>query len=148
MISVNIASTMPGLTAKMRAAFNEREHLRAVATNVMAIMTVRIHEDGNASDNTPIGTYSKAYLAKRKNHYNRNSDSKVIVSLTRQLENDWAVIATKQGWGVGFNNPFNAQKFRWVEDAKGVKIGNLTSDEKEIALIILLDAIHKQISKQ
>jgi predicted HNH restriction endonuclease len=146
MITLNLSNALQGMTDKIRASFNEKEHLRAVAVNVMAIMTTRIHEDGNASDNTPIGPYSKAYMAQRKKN-NRSGSDKVIVSLTRQLENDWAVLATKQGWGVGFNNKLNAQKLRWVEETKSVKIGNLTSDEKETALLILLDAIHKQLSK-
>lgn len=47
--------------------------------------------------------------------YHRSADPKVIISLTRQLENDWSVIATDKGYGVGFLNPLNLQKARWAE---------------------------------
>jgi hypothetical protein len=63
--------------------------------------------------------------------YNRTSDTKIIVSLTRQLENDWSVIATQKGYGIGFKNEFNLQKLRWVEQGRGKKIGDLTTDEQK-----------------
>jgi hypothetical protein len=92
-------------------------------------MTKRIHIDGGASDGGQIGRYSKGYLALRERKYNRSKDSKVIVSLTRQLENNWSVIATDQGYGIGFLNPFNLQKARWVESSKGKKIFSLAPAE-------------------
>ena len=49
--------------------------------------------------------------------------------MTRQLENDWSVIATDQGYGIGFKNPFNFDKARWVESNKNVKIFNLSGTE-------------------
>jgi hypothetical protein len=48
----------------------------------------------------------------------RGEDRKVIVSLTRQLENDWAVLGTQTGYGIGFNNPLNRDKARRVEANK------------------------------
>src|SRR5690606_38168279 len=59
------------------------------------------------ADITPMG------VARIK--YNRSSDTKVIISLTRQLENDWSVIATDKGYGVGFLNKQNLDKARWSE---------------------------------
>lgn len=72
-------------------------------------------------------------------NYNRSDDTKIIVSLTRQLENNWSVLETKNGYGIGFTNPFNAQKLRWVEEIKGggpsspKLIGNLTTEEIDYA---------------
>lgn len=65
--------------------------------------------------------------------YNRSSDTKVIVSLTRQLENDWAVIARPRGYGVGFLNALNFQKAGWVEETYDKRIFHLTTEEKEFA---------------
>lgn len=48
--------------------------------------------------------------------YNRSNDTTVIISLTRQLENDWSVIATDKGYAIGFLNELNFKKARWVED--------------------------------
>ena len=84
--------------------------LRPVALEIIPQMTRRIHINGKASDDSNIGTYSNSYLKYRENN-KRGKDPKVIVSLTRQLENDWAVLATERGYGIGFNNVLNANKF-------------------------------------
>lgn len=105
--------------------------LRPVATELIPLMTRRIHQNGVASDGAQIGTYSSSYLKLRQDKYNRSGDTKVIVALTSQLENDWAVIATDSGYAVGFNNPFNLQKARWVEEIKGKAIFSLTTEEQQ-----------------
>lgn len=105
--------------------------LRPVAIETIALMTQRIHQEGRASDGGQIGTYSASYLELRQKKYNRSADTKVIVALTSQLENDWAVIATETGYGIGFNNPFNFQKSRWVEEIKGKVIFKLTTQEQQ-----------------
>lgn len=92
--------------------------LRPVAIELLPLMTRRIHQEGGASDGSQIGTYSSSYLRERERNYGRSGDRKVIVALTSQLENDWAVLATDRGYGVGFNNAFNLQKARWVEQMK------------------------------
>lgn len=63
--------------------------------------------------------------------YNRSSDTKVIISLTRQLENDYAVVATDNGYGIGFNNPLNRNKATWVEETYKKIIFNLSAEEKK-----------------
>jgi hypothetical protein len=70
-------------------------------------------------------------LKQRQNKYKRTADKKIIVSLTRQLENDWSVIATEKGYGIGFLNPLNFQKATWVEQNKGKTIFKLSEKEKE-----------------
>lgn len=69
--------------------------------------------------------------------YNRSSDKKVILSLTRQMENDMGICATDPielpgGHGIGFNNPENYKKARWCEDTYHKKIYNLTPSEKKV----------------
>ena len=61
----------------------------------------------------------------------RGESRKIIVALTSQLEQGWAVLATQKGYGIGFNNPFNAQKARWVEENKSKIIFNLAAEEKK-----------------
>lgn len=65
--------------------------------------------------------------------YNRSADTTIIVSLTRQLENDWSVLETTNGYGIGFTNAFNADKLRWVEEIKKKLISNLTDKELDYA---------------
>lgn len=74
--------------------------------------------------------------------YNRNSDTKIIVSLTRQLENDWSVIPVEKGYGIGFLNPFNLQKARWVEEGQNKKIFDLTDTESQY----VEDQINKRVN--
>jgi hypothetical protein len=65
--------------------------------------------------------------------YNRSSDPKVILSLTRQMENDLSVLPSGSGYGIGFNNPDNFQKSQWNEKTYRKPIWNTTEGEKELA---------------
>lgn len=123
MAAITLKTNLPEVTERLRQKLTklaDNEYLlRPVCVDLIDLMTKRIHMDGIASDGTPIGTYSSGYLRYRqKPPNNRIKDSKVVVSLTRQLENDWSVIATKNGYGIGFKNSFNLQKGRWVEAIK------------------------------
>lgn len=72
--------------------------------------------------------------------YNRTADTKVIISLTRQMENDLAVcenapIKTSTGYGIGYLNPDNRKKADYVEATYNKKIlTKLTKEEKELAI--------------
>lgn len=121
--------------------------LRPVAFDVIALMTDRIHDRGQAADGSQIGEYSNSYLRLREKN-KRGQDKKIIVSLTRQLENDWAVIPTENGYGVGFNNPFNKQKAEWVEGNKGKVIFKLSKEEREQVVLSLREQAKKLISGQ
>lgn len=126
----------------------DREYLlRPVAFDMIDLMTKRIHVDGKDAEEKEIGSYSNKYLQLRERKYNRTADTKIIVSLTRQLENDWNVIATDKGYGVGFLNVFNSQKARWVEENKGVKIFFLSESEQKYAIErineLVTDALNK-----
>lgn len=133
MASVAIISNLKAVIGDVTSRFEllrDREYLlRPLAIETIPLMKERIHEKGQASDGTPIGSYSNDYMRVREK-YNRGDSRKIIVALTSQLENDWAVIATEKGYGIGFNNPYNADKMRWVEAAKSKIIANLSPAEK------------------
>lgn len=131
-INTNIAEVNARITAKLNKLKDKEYLLRPLCFDLLELMKKRIHEDGINASGTSIGTYSTSYLLQRQRKYQRNSDPKVIVSLTRQLENDWSVIATSRGYGIGFKNKFNLQKARWVEAQKGV-IFSLTAEENRYA---------------
>lgn len=63
--------------------------------------------------------------------YNRSSDPKVVASLTRQMENDFVVIPTETGYGLGYNNPLNRQKADHVEATYKKSIFSTTQKENE-----------------
>lgn len=128
-IKTNIGEVTAELQNKL-AALADKEYIpRRLSFDLIDLMTNRIHNEGKAADGGQIGTYNKSYLSLRQRKYKRSSDSKIIVSLTRQLENDWNVIATDKGYGIGFLNAFNFQKARWVEENKGKVIFSLSQPE-------------------
>lgn len=86
----------------------------------------------NKGKQKPSGVFTKGKDkgAPRPN-YNRTSDPTVIISLTRQLENDFKVVSTASGnYGLGFINQHNFDKSQWVEKTYGKKIFALTDEEK------------------
>jgi hypothetical protein len=141
-IKSNIKVISGRIKQQLEQLKNKEYLLRPVAIEVIPLMTERIHQNGQASDGGQIGTYSNSYLRLRQAKYKRDSNTTVIVSLTRQLENNWSVIATQNGYGIGFTNPFNLQKARWVEGNKGKTIFNLSESEQQYAV----DRINELIS--
>lgn len=133
-IKTNIAIVTENIRRKLNLLADREYMLRPIAFDVIVLMTERIHGRGEAASGDQIGTYNNQYLKFRQAKHNRSADSKIIVSLTRQLENDWNVIATDKGYGIGFNNVFNAQKARWVEANKDKKIFSLSQSEREFVI--------------
>lgn len=152
MASIRIKSNIGVITESIRRKLNilsDKEYLvRPVCFDVIDLMTKRIHIDGKAADDSQIGTYNKSYLKLREEKYSRKSDPKIIVSLTRQLENDWSVIATDKGYGVGFLNAHNLQKARWVEQNKSKKIFSLSESEREHAITRIQELTRQALNDQ
>lgn len=130
-IKTNIGEVNERIEGKLKRLGDKEYIPRILSFDLIDLMTKRIHVDGLAADESQIGTYNSQYLKLRQSKYNRSGDRKIIVSLTRQLENDWSVIATNSGYGIGFLNPLNFQKARWVEENKGKKIFNLSPTEQQ-----------------
>lgn len=133
-VKSNIKLVTGRIKQQLEQLKNKEYLLRPVAIEVIPLMTERIHQKGEASDDGQIGTYSNSYLRFRQKKYKRDASNKVIVSLTRQLENNWSVIATQNGYGIGFTNQFNLQKARWVEGNKGKVIFSLSKSEQTYAI--------------
>lgn len=144
-IQTNINIVSERIKEKLAVISDKEYLLRPVCFDVIDLMTKRIHVDGKASDESQIGTYKKSYLKLRREKYKRNSDPKTIISLTRQLENDWSVIATPKGYGIGFLNSFNLQKARWTENTYKKKIFDLSETEREQAIETIRDLVRKAL---
>ena len=117
-INTNIAEVSERLIEKLNKLKDRDYLLRPVCFDLLELMKKRIHEEGKKSDGSAIGQYSNSYLKTRQKKYNRSSDKKVVISLTRQLENDFSVIATEKGYGLGFKNIFNLKKATWLQDGR------------------------------
>lgn len=157
--NVDIKGFSERLNKRFAVLANPQYLLRPVAFDLIALMTQRIHDRGQASDDLAIGTYSKGYMTVRTGNYknaqktksgkikdagvdkngktrpvyNRSADTKVIISLTRQLENDWSVVDNGNSYGIGFKNKHNFDKSQWVEVTYKKKIFSLSPSEKEYA---------------
>lgn len=84
---------------------------------------------------TSAGTFTKGKnKGKPRPRYNRDLSRKVILSLTRQMENDLSIQALPNGWGVGYNNPFNYDKATWLQDDTYEKPIWLQSPDEEKAV--------------
>lgn len=84
------------------------------------------------------GKYTKGINRGRKRiKYNRGSDPKVILSLTRQMESDMAIIALENGYGIGYNNSHNYDKAMWNNKRYGKEVFALSDKEEQTAMDIV-----------
>jgi phage gpG-like protein len=156
-VNINSAAVVNRIKAKISALNDKDRMLRSVATGMLPVIKTRIHEDGKAADDAPIGTYSPGYMKLRtgnytsdkitrgknkgnpRTKYNRTSDTKVVASLTRQMENDTSVLATDTGYAIGFNNIENRRKAGYVEATYKKKIWKLTDTERKLTKEIAIE---------
>lgn len=155
-VKININVVSERLVKRLSVLQNPKPLLRPVAEDVLSMMTERIHEEGKAADGGQIGTYNNNYLKLRQGKkYNRTSDKKIIVSLTRRLENDWGVISTDKGYGIGFLNrqkgtakePVSSDKMKYVEAQKSKKIAALTDSERNYAMTKFKKLVQEALEK-
>lgn len=147
-IKTNLNQVLSNLGQSFASIMDKNYLLRPVAIEVLPMMTERIHQEGKASDGGQIGTYSNNYLKYARAKAGRGTDTKIIVSLTRQLENNWSVLETQKGYGIGFTNPFNADKLRWVEEVKDKVISNLTTEEIDYAFERINELVAEALNNQ
>ena len=142
---------------KGKASPQETDKLvRVIASTLTGMMRDRVHVQGKDSNENQIGTYSPEYMKvrtndfksskivrgvnkeKKKKKYNRTSDTKVILSLTRQMENDMAIcernpIKIPYGYAIGYQNDFNFDKLTWLEKKyKKQILTKLSKKEEEV----------------
>ena len=117
--------------------------LRTIAQTLLGDIRERIHEEGLNAKGAAIGQYTANYI-KRRIKAGKGSSSKVVLSFTRQMQNDWKVIPIQNGYGLGFSNSFNADKAGWAEERFGA-IYKLTPEETKIMQLIINDWLDKNI---
>lgn len=148
MVTVNI-SGIQGMVNKLRGkllSITEKDSVtRVVASTMAGVVRKRIHEQGKNADDTNIGDYDEKYLRVRQKN-NRGTSKKVIISLTRELENDFGLsvtnpIKTSGGWGIGFvrntdrDGVTHSDISNYMEEKYG-KIWSLTSKEYNMAIMV------------
>jgi len=148
MIEINLNTNFPQVASEIRQAVIDKiltdNHpiLIIAASGVLSLMAYRIHTEGRRANGSAIGRYDPAYLKVRQGRkYNRTSDPTMIFSLTRQMENDFTVIAEGETVGLGFKNVYNyKQKALNLEKSHPGTYG--LSDYEES---IMLDVVNEYI---
>lgn len=137
MITVNInISGLHLLTESLKElAYNKDRVVRSVATTMRAEVAYRIHTEGLDAKGNLIGPagYSEKYLEYRVEKLNRLPDKKVIFSATGQMENDFQVVDTPEGYGLGFLDEFNYNKSKWLEEQFDTVVYGLSDNELALA---------------
>lgn len=152
-----VIHTSPDFVKRIGGLLEVNKFIKTGAFDALSQMTERIHEKGEAADGSGIGTYTNNYLKLRqKKPYNRTEDSKIIVSLTRRLENDWGVIETDKGnWAIAFLNRqkgtltgiTSGEKMQYVEESSGKTIAALSKAETEQLVKTILKGIDESLSQ-
>jgi hypothetical protein len=87
------------------------------------------------------GVFSKGInKGKVRPKYNVDTSPKVILSLTRTMENDESVIALRNNsYGIGFSNKDNYDKSQWVEETYHLegKIFAVSANEQQAVIDIV-----------
>jgi len=78
-ITTNIDQVFKNMASSFELLKDKEYFLRPLAVETIPNMKERIHKDGHATDNTPIGTYSNGYMRVREEN-KRGKDTKIIVS--------------------------------------------------------------------
>jgi hypothetical protein len=153
-------SVMREIATSMLAEMRVRIHTDGIASDGQPIGTYspgymevrtgvfktnsRFSKGKNKGSIKPTGVFTKGKnKGEPRPSYNRTSDPKVVISLTRQMENDFTVFATDMGYGLGYNNPDNFLKAGYVEATYKKKIFDLTENEKAQVQTIAHNAIDK-----
>ena len=137
--------SLNSLLKRMKTLENTRKAEIFMAQSMLAITSDRIFTKGKDSNNSEIGKYSLGYQKQRVKEGYPNS-SKVILQATRQMVNDWSVVPTRDGIGLGFKNQHNADKSGWVEDTYGKDIFKHTPQEIKTATARFNQAVKKIIN--
>jgi len=101
------------------------------------------------------GVYTKGKnKGQQRKKYNRSTDRKVIISLTRQLENDFTLGAQNKtptkingGYGIGWKNNKNALIAEGLQKRYRKRIWYLTVKEREDAILIAQKFVNNTIGK-
>lgn len=148
-ISSNIQQVLGPLLAQIEF-LTKTDVMRSAALGLLPVVHDRIHVEGKAADDSLISEtgYSSSYLKYTRKKNNRTTENKVILSLTRQMENDFSVVSNEAGeFGLGFKNIENFKKAQYCETTYDKKIYGLTESERELAVNIvkqtIADALHQ-----
>lgn len=84
---------------------------------------------------------------KPRPNFHRGSDPKVIISLTRHLENSYAVVAAApNGYGISFTNETDYDKSQFVEKTYSKPIFPMTAEEEKRLLEVIEETLNHSLN--
>ena len=143
-LSSNIKVVIADILSNVKEINNPETISRAAAAAVMPELRERIHERGEMPDGSKIGTYSNSYLKVRQRE-GKGSDTNVIISFTRQLQNGYTLTATDDGYTIGNISPDGDMKVGYMIELYG-DIWKLSEAEEKMALIAAQDMANKLLN--
>lgn len=143
-LSSNIKVVIADILSNVKEINNPETISRAAAAAVMPELRERIHERGEMPDGSKIGTYSNSYLKVRQRE-GKGSDTNVIISFTRALQNGYTLTATDDGYTIGNISPDGDMKIGYMIELYG-DIWKLSEAEEKIALIAAQDMANKLLN--
>lgn len=140
----------------------ERAGIAAV-NSVLVVQKKRIFQQGKASDESKIGTYSTTPISISKKQQAKNTgktyfkggyrqykslvgkgSSFVNLRNTDQTMMDLGTtVISKNQYGIGFNNEFNADKMEWAEEKYNKEISATTNKEDALFMKVFEFEISK-----
>jgi len=127
--------------------FQDVERLAGeAAITLLALIKRRIFQEGLNSNNEPIGTYSDSYIEFRMEEYNWGPSEDIILELTGQMREDFTVGESSEGYGLGFQNPFNAEKLEENEKRFG-EVASPTDEEQQQFIEALKQTILRKLTE-
>ena len=144
METTNALTVINTIKSKLSALDTKRMTIIQAST-LMAVMRDRIHVNGLDSNNTPIGVYTPKYIKHSRIKAGRGADNKVILSLTRQMENGYMIVELANGTGIGCATHEDFQKVQWCEETYKKKIFAPTTEERTLVNQIAQDFIAKNL---
>ncbi len=102
----------------------------------------------NKGETNPEGVFTKGkHKGEPRPKYNRTGETKVMLSLTGEMEKGLEVMATEKGFGLGYPFEGNLQKAKWNELTYNKKIFALTDEEKGNVLQIAQGVVTKNLNE-
>lgn len=144
--TTNMPAVLNTVNLKL-SALDIKRMTNTQATTLMAVMRDRIHVQGRDSNGVPIGVYSPRYIkyTRDSKKYHRGTDSKVILSLTRQMEDSYIPVELANGTGIGFSTHEDFLKAGWCEETYKKHIFKPTAEETAMVNQIAEEYIAKHL---
>lgn len=136
-----MADELLNISNKVNEAIRSDRVIRIALSTTLAAQKSRIFEKGLKTSGAKIGKYSKKY-GEYKRKLGRNPGF-INFRLTDAMMNDYQIIATKKDeYGLGFRDPFNADKADWLQEKFGT-VFDINDQELELFTNVMFFELEK-----